>query len=354
MAQNRFYSSTAVATAVTAPVLSGDTTITVGATTGFPTSYPFTVVIDGGTAAQEILSVTSVSSLTLSVSRGQDGSTALAHANGATVTHDVSARDYNEPQLHIAASSAVHGIAGSVVGTTDAQSLTNKTLPSPTISGTVAGSPTITSPIINSGVLNSPTLKAGGTNTQTLPTSADTLVGRATTDTLTNKTLTSPAINGGVLDATSAIDGVTGTQIAADHATVASLATKQSALAAPLAGSSSAGITNANTTIFTIGSLAIGTWIITVSVSVGTFGASAGSGTVVTTPAGGITLTGKTTSVFDVGGITSGTGSTDLVLTFKAVVGTAGNVVIATGSSWTTAEVNANGAISGYTATQVG
>jgi hypothetical protein len=53
-------------------------------------------------------------------------------------------------------------------GTTD--TLTNKTLTSPVI-GT----------IVNTGTL-------------TLPTSTDTLVGRATTDTLTNKTLTSPVI----------------------------------------------------------------------------------------------------------------------------------------------------------------
>lgn len=56
---------------------------------------------------------------------------------------------------------------------TTAQTLTNKTLTTPVIS-------TITN-----------------TGTLTLPTSTDTLVGRATTDTLTNKTLTSPTINGG-------------------------------------------------------------------------------------------------------------------------------------------------------------
>ena len=47
--------------------------------------------------------------------------------------------------------------------------------------------PTLTAPVIA-------TITSGG-NTLTLPTSTDTLVGRATTDTLTNKTLTSPAIN---------------------------------------------------------------------------------------------------------------------------------------------------------------
>jgi len=56
--------------------------------------------------------------------------------------------------------------AGAVVGTTDTQTLTNKTLTAPVIS-------TIT----NIGTL-------------TLPTSTDTLVGKATTDTLTNKTIT--------------------------------------------------------------------------------------------------------------------------------------------------------------------
>lgn len=55
-----------------------------------------------------------------------------------------------------------------VVSLTGSQTLTNKTLTAPVISA-----------ISNTGTL-------------TLPTSTDTLVGRATTDTLTNKTLTSP------------------------------------------------------------------------------------------------------------------------------------------------------------------
>jgi hypothetical protein len=60
---------------------------------------------------------------------------------------------------------------GDIVGTSDSQTLTNKTFTSP-----------IFSTISNTGTL-------------TLPTSTDTLVGRDTTDTLTNKTLTSPTIN---------------------------------------------------------------------------------------------------------------------------------------------------------------
>lgn len=65
---------------------------------------------------------------------------------------------------------------GTVIGTTDTQTLTNKTLTSPVI-GT----------IVNTGTL-------------TLPTSTDTLVGRATTDTLTNKTLTSSVLTTPTID----------------------------------------------------------------------------------------------------------------------------------------------------------
>ena len=65
---------------------------------------------------------------------------------------------------------AVTAPSGTIVGTTDSQTLTNKTLTTPVISS-----------ISNTGTL-------------TLPTSTDTLVGRATTDTLTNKTLTTPTL----------------------------------------------------------------------------------------------------------------------------------------------------------------
>jgi hypothetical protein len=58
---------------------------------------------------------------------------------------------------------------------------------------------TLTSPIIST---------ISNTGTLTLPTSTDTLVGRATTDTLTNKTLTSPAITGPTITGTTAIQQI--------------------------------------------------------------------------------------------------------------------------------------------------
>ncbi len=89
----------------------------------------------------------------------------------------------------LTASSAASFGASSTVGGADivtvsaTQTLTNKTLTTPTIAS-----------IQNTGTL-------------TLPTSTDTLVGRATTDTLTNKTLTTPKIasNGTIIDSVNSV-----------------------------------------------------------------------------------------------------------------------------------------------------
>ena len=67
--------------------------------------------------------------------RGADGTTVTSHSQGATVEHIFTATDADEANLHVNSVSGVHGVAGSVVGTTDTQTLTNKTLTDPTING---------------------------------------------------------------------------------------------------------------------------------------------------------------------------------------------------------------------------
>lgn len=77
-------------------------------------------------------------------------------------------------------------------------SITSATGPIPTVAidstvATLTGSQTLTNKTLTAPVIST----IANTGTLTLPTSTDTIVGRATTDTLTNKTLTSPTISGG-------------------------------------------------------------------------------------------------------------------------------------------------------------
>lgn len=134
MAQKRFYASTAKQASLSASVDSVVANITLDLVTGFPGSYPYTLVIDPDTNKEELITVTSSGGGTnLNVTRGSDSTTAIAHSTGATVRHVVSGQDFNEFSAHIGSvasptTSAVHGVAGDIVGTTDAQILSNKTL----------------------------------------------------------------------------------------------------------------------------------------------------------------------------------------------------------------------------------
>ena len=113
-------SSGTSASVVSGTSLLGGATVSAGET--------FTVVIDPDTALEEIVDVTAVSTNTLTIVRGRDGSSGVAHSAGAVVRHMAIGRDYREANTHIEASSGVHGLTGSVVGNSDAQTLTNKTI----------------------------------------------------------------------------------------------------------------------------------------------------------------------------------------------------------------------------------
>jgi hypothetical protein len=141
MAQKRYYASTAKQASLSTGIDSTVLSITLDLVTGFPSNYPYTLVIDPDTNKEELVKVTaSGGGTTLTVTRGEDSTSNVAHSAGATVRHVVSGQDFNEFSAHIGSAAVpttagVHGVTGNVVGDTDAQTLTNKKLTAPEILG---------------------------------------------------------------------------------------------------------------------------------------------------------------------------------------------------------------------------
>jgi hypothetical protein len=193
---------------------------------------PFTLVIDPDISGkEEIITVLSRGSgNTWTVNRGSDGTVEVEHNNGAKARHMITARDLQEPQNHIVATGPyainnpetdagvttstiiipLHGIGigeGSVVGTDKSQVLTNKSLTSPTITGTITGQVITSANIVNNTIVNEniapnanivATKLTGTTAEFNTALSDGNFATIAGTEVLTGKTLTSPVINGTV------------------------------------------------------------------------------------------------------------------------------------------------------------
>lgn len=113
----RYYSSTAVATTLSASASNSDTSVTVTALSGFPVSTPWTAIIDPDTASEEVVEVTNVAGTTLTITRGVDGTSGVAHSAGAVFRHGVSGRDFDEANAHVNTTSGnPHSVTASEVG----------------------------------------------------------------------------------------------------------------------------------------------------------------------------------------------------------------------------------------------
>lgn len=131
----RSFKGNSVASSLAVAMGASDVSCSVTDASSFPLgTNPFVITVDTGLAGEEKILVGARSSNALSsLTRGYDGTVAAAHAAGATVRHTLSAIDLDEANAHVNSSSAVHGLLGSIVGTSDTQTLSNKTLTAPVI-----------------------------------------------------------------------------------------------------------------------------------------------------------------------------------------------------------------------------
>jgi hypothetical protein len=273
----RKYSSRSQQTTLTSAVTSGAvvlpvvsaTTLLGGATVS--TGQTFTVVIDPDTALEEIVEVTVISGNNLTVTRAVDmaGAAAQDHSSGAVIRHMIIGRDLRESNTHIEASTAyndgtgthaLHGLGssdGSVVGTDATQTLTNKTLIAPTLTGLFENDASITFEGATADAFETTLTVVDPTqdNTITLPNTTGTVVLATATQTLTNKTLTSPTISGSPvitglssagMSASSAapkdyVDSILGSAVAASTSAASAAVSATSS-----ATSASAALTSAN------------------------------------------------------------------------------------------------------------
>ena len=132
-------------TTLAANLGSVDTTINITDATGWPTGATgnFFITIAANTASEERVLCSGRTGTIVTVAsggRGSDGTVASSHSAGNDVWPSFSKTDADEANAHTSASASsvsftIHGLANgsSVVGTTDTQTLTNKTLTTATL-----------------------------------------------------------------------------------------------------------------------------------------------------------------------------------------------------------------------------
>jgi hypothetical protein len=166
---SRYYSAVAQDTTLTNTITSSSTTVTVAGVSGYPSSFPFVLALDYNTSSEELVTVTNVAGLTLTLgTRGYNGTTAVSHNAGAVIRHVITAQDLTDAQNHYdkALSAGAHGVTGALatfLGSTTSANLA-AVIADETGSGVLVfgTSPSLTTPTIASPTITG-TINAGGT-----------------------------------------------------------------------------------------------------------------------------------------------------------------------------------------------
>jgi len=158
---SRYYSALAQDTTVVGNITSSSTSVVVGGVVGFPINFPYILALDYNAASEELVKVTAASGSTLTIVRGYNGTTAVAHNTGAVVRHVITAQDLTDTQNHYdAGPNGVHGITGALG--TFLTTPTSTTLASLISDETGSGSLVFgTAPTLSSAVLTTPKTTIG-------------------------------------------------------------------------------------------------------------------------------------------------------------------------------------------------
>lgn len=228
----RKYSSRSQQTTLTGTLTSGATSATVVSASALlggtdPASIAggvtFTVVIDPDTALEEIVDIISVSSNTLTITRGVDGSSTQEHSAGAVVRHMAIGRDYRDANDHINNETTAHGLTiANVLETTDTNMITTAMLQSNSVTtAKITDANITTAKLADSAVTTAKITDANVTTAKIADsaiTSAKIADGTIATGDIADAAVTTAKIADGAITSAKLADGGIGTADIADLA----------------------------------------------------------------------------------------------------------------------------------------